>query len=92
MLGSTFLAILALIISFYRKISLHMIGIGGILGLLLGLSLNLGLDLTWLLVVSIILSGVLGFARIQSTAHKPSDIYSGFLVGAGIMFLLFIFL
>lgn len=92
MLGSTFLAILALIISFYRKISLHMIGIGGILGLLLGLSLNLGLDLTWLLVISIILSGVLGFARIQSNSHKPSDIYSGFLVGAGVMFLLFIFL
>ena len=92
MLGSTFLTILALIISFYRKISLHMIGIGGLLGLLMGLSLNLNLDLTWFIIGAIILGGILGFARIQSNSHKPSDIYSGFLVGAGVMFLLFIFL
>jgi hypothetical protein len=92
MLGSTFLTILALIISFYRKISLHMIGIGGMLGLLLGLSLDLGLDMTWFIVAAVILGGFMGFARIQSNSHKPSDIYSGFLVGAGVMFLLFIFL
>ena len=92
MLGSTFLTILAMIISFYRKISLHMIGIGGMLGLLMGLSLNLNLDLTWFVIAAIILGGFLGFARIQSNSHKPSEIYSGFLVGASVMFLLFIFL
>ena len=92
MLGSTFLTILAMIISFYRKISLHMIGIGGMLGLLMGLSLNLSLDLTWFVIAVIILGGFLGFARIQSNSHRPSEIYSGFLVGAGVMFLLFIFL
>ena len=92
MLGSTFLAICALIISFYRKISLHMIGAGGMLGLLLGLSLNLGFDLFWFVVTAILLCGFLGFARIKSNSHKPSDIYSGFLVGAVVMFLLFIFL
>jgi hypothetical protein len=92
MLGSTFLTILAMIISFYRKISLHMIGIGGMLGLLMGLSLNLNLDLTWFVISVIILGGFLGFARIQSNSHKPSEIYSGFLVGVSVMFLLFIFL
>jgi hypothetical protein len=92
MLGSTFLTILAMIISFYRKISLHMIGIGGMLGLLMGLSLNLNLDLTWFVISAIILGGFLGFARIQSNSHKPSEIYSGFLVGVSVMFLLFIFL
>ncbi|HZX61633.1 MAG TPA: hypothetical protein VFE66_00390 [Bacteroidales bacterium] len=92
MLGSTFLTILAMIISFYRKISLHMIGIGGMVGLLMGLSPNLSLDLTWFVIAAIILGGFLGFARIQSNSHKPSEIYSGFLVGAGVMFLLFIFL
>ena len=92
MLGSTFLTILAMIISFYRKISLHMIGIGGMFGLLMGLSLSLHLDLTWFVVAAVLLAGFLGFARIQSNSHKPSEIYSGFLVGAGVMFLLFIFL
>jgi len=92
MLGSTFLTILAMIISFYRKISLHMIGIGGLFGLLMGLSINLNLDLTWFVVPAILVSGFLGFARIQSNSHKPSEIYSGFLVGAGVMIILFIFL
>jgi hypothetical protein len=69
-----------------------MIGMGGVLGLLTGLSMDLGLDLTWFIVAGIILGGFLGFARIQSNSHKSSEIYSGFLVGAGVMFLLFIFL
>jgi hypothetical protein len=92
MLGSTFLAICSLIISFYRKISLHMIGAGGMLGLLLGLSLNLGIDLVWYVVTAIMVCGLLGFARIKSNSHKSSDVYSGFLVGAVVMFLLFFFL
>jgi len=92
MLGSTFLTILAMIISFYRKISLHMIGIGGTVGLLMGLALNLKLDLTLFVMVAVIVAGLLGFARIQSNSHKPSEVYSGFLMGAGVMFLLFIFL
>ena len=92
MLGSTFLTVLAMIISFYRKISLHMIGIGGIFGLLMGLSLNLKIDLTYFVIAAIILAGLLGFARIQSNSHKPSEIYSGFLMGAAVLFLLFIFL
>jgi hypothetical protein len=92
MLGSTFLTVIAMIVSFYRKISLHMIGMGGMLGLLMGLSLGLKLDLTWHVIAAVLLSGLIGFARIHSNSHKPSEIYSGFLVGAGIMFLLFIFL
>jgi hypothetical protein len=92
MLGATFLTILAMIISFYRKISLHMLGIGGMTGLLMGLSLNLNIDLTWFVIAAIILAGFLGFARIQSNSHKPSEIYSGFLVGGVVLFLLFVFL
>jgi hypothetical protein len=92
MLGSTFLTICALIISFYRKISLHMIGVGGMIGLLMGLSISRNIDLMWFIIPAILLAGILGFARIKSNSHKPSEIYSGFLVGAGVMFLLFIFL
>jgi hypothetical protein len=92
MLGSTFLTICALIISFYMKISLHMIGIGGMIGLFMGLSINRNIDLTWFIIPAILLAGMLGFARAKSNSHRPSEIYSGFLVGAGILFLLFIFL
>jgi membrane-associated phospholipid phosphatase len=69
-----------------------MLGIGGMTGLLMGLSLNLNIDLTWFVIAAIILAGFLGFARIQSNSHKPSEIYSGFLVGGVVLFLLFVFL
>lgn len=89
MLGATFLAILALIITFYRKISLHMLGIGGMSGLILGLAFNLSLNMVYFLLPAIFVSGITGFARLKLNSHKPSEIYSGFLVGAVIMFFLF---
>jgi len=88
MLGATLLTILALIITFYSKISLHMLGMGGMSGLILGLVFNLSLNSEYLLAV-IFVSGITGFARLKLNSHKPSEIYSGFLVGAVIMFFLF---
>ena len=92
MLGSTFLAIVALIVSFYYKISLHMIGIGGFLGLMLGMALNFSFDLLWPIAVLVALSGLLGYARLKSNSHRASEVYTGFLVGASVMFVLFFFI
>ena len=92
MLGSTFLAVLALIVSFYSKISLHMIGIGSFLGLMLGMALNFSFDLFWPVILLIVVSGLLGYARLKTNSHKPSEVYSGFLAGALIMFILFYFI
>jgi hypothetical protein len=88
MLGATFLSILALVITFYTKISLHMLGMGSMSGLMLGLAFSLSLNLLFFLGM-IFLSGVTGFARLKLNSHKPSEIYSGFLVGAVIIFFLF---
>ena len=92
MLGSTLLAILALIISFYSKISLHMIGLGGFLGLLIGMALNFSFNLFWPLIVLVAASGITGYARIKTNSHKPSEIYTGFLMGGVVMFVLFFFI
>ncbi|MEI7726041.1 MAG: hypothetical protein WCK09_13115 [Bacteroidota bacterium] len=88
MLGATLLSILALIINFYRKISLHMIGIGGFIGLFLGLSLNFGINLNTEIFTGILLGGIIGFARLKENSHHPAEIYSGFLMGAVVMTLL----
>ncbi len=92
MLGATFLAILSLIITFYHKISLHMVGVGGLTGLITGLTLNFAVDLAYFIVLAILVSGFVGFSRLKVNSHKPSEIYSGFLVGASVMFLLFFLL
>jgi hypothetical protein len=92
MLGATFLAILALIISFYWKISLHMIGMGGVFGLMMGLSLNFSMNILYPILAVTLVSGMVGFARLQENAHKSAEVYSGFLMGAVVMFFLFFLL
>ncbi|MEI6435276.1 MAG: hypothetical protein WCP32_10560 [Bacteroidota bacterium] len=81
MLGATLVAILALVINFYSRISLHTLAIGSFTGLFLGLSLNFGINFTPEIIIGILLAGIIGFARLKSNAHKPSDVYFGFLAG-----------
>jgi hypothetical protein len=92
MLGATLLAILSLVVNFYRKISLHMIAAGSFTGLFLGLSLNFGINFNAEVFTSIILAGIIGYARLKSNTHKPAEIYSGFAMGAIVMTLLIILL
>ncbi len=92
MLGATLLAILSLIITFSRKISLHMIAIGSCTGLVLGLSLNFGINLMVEIYAGIILGGIVGFARLKTNSHQPAEIYSGFVMGVVVMAILMILL
>jgi hypothetical protein len=89
MLGLTFLVICAMIISFFYKISLYMISIGTVSGLSLGLTLGQGADMMLFFLVTIFLSGVIATVRIMNNSHKSSEIYSGFLLGFTVLFLLF---
>jgi len=90
LLGSTILIIIALLINFYSKISIHMIGVGGLLGFLIGLSLRTNTDLLVFIFLIILIAGIIGFARLKLSAHKPVQIYSGFIVGAFIMLIIFL--
>jgi hypothetical protein len=92
MLGATLLAIIALILNFSWKISLHMIGIGSFTGLFLGLSLKFGINLNTEIFTGILLAGIIGFARLKTNSHQPSEVYAGFGLGVGVMSLLMILL
>lgn len=92
MLGATLLAICSLVINFYSKISLHMIGMGSFVGLFIGLTLNFGMEFSLQVVTGILLSGLLGYARLKSNAHTPSEIYSGFLMGVTVISVMIILL
>jgi membrane-associated phospholipid phosphatase len=39
----------------------------------------------------ILVCGLVGYIRLKTNSHKPSEVYAGFLVGAVVMFLLFFF-
>jgi hypothetical protein len=71
---------LASFISKYWKISLHMLGVGGGTGALIGIHFLYG-GLSQLIILAILISGILGIARINEKAHNYAQIYVGFLVG-----------
>jgi membrane-associated phospholipid phosphatase len=67
------------------KISTHLIGAGGIVSLIIGLIFRMNADIVLLLILSILLSGILGYSRLVLKAHAPKEIYLGFFVGFSIV-------
>jgi hypothetical protein len=88
-LGSAFLVLIALVVSLIWKISMHMIGMGGMLGAFIGVSQVLHIDMMLLIVALVIACGLTGFARLKLKAHTPLQVYVGFLTGLGIMIWVF---
>ena len=84
-LGAAIILVVVVFINLWWKISTHMAGIGGVFGMIIGISLTLSLELLLILMVTTILAGLIGYSRLKLNAHKPSEIYTGFLVGAMIM-------
>lgn len=80
-LGVSIVISLVFLLNFKWKISSHMAGIGGIVGLILGLSVKFGIDYSLLFSILILLSGILGYARLYLKSHKPYQIYIGFIIG-----------
>ncbi|MBU2651017.1 MAG: hypothetical protein KKA81_08780 [Bacteroidetes bacterium] len=92
LIGTSLTAVIALLVNFFWKISIHMVGIGGVLGAFLGLSLVLMIDIPLVLIIITLISGLVGFARLQLHAHTPAQVYAGFLAGFTIMLCLFLFI
>ena len=82
-LGAILIVLFAGIISRFWKISLHLLGIGGVVGVFIALQIMHG-DFLYLLLLFILLSGLLGVARIKQKAHNYAQVYAGFLVGLSV--------
>ncbi|MEY3564498.1 MAG: hypothetical protein RJA23_668 [Bacteroidota bacterium] len=69
-------------ITFFWKMSAHMTGIGGVLGVLAVLAIYFpSLNLAYLLVATLLLGGLVASARLYLDAHSPAEVYVGLLVG-----------
>ena len=70
-----------LLISIKWRISAHMTGIGGIIGLLLVLFFRFQANIVFHLMAAIFIAGLIGFARLKLNAHKPLQVYTGLITG-----------
>ena len=95
-LGSIIGLFLAFFINIFSKISMHAVGIGGLLGMVIitmlivsydTFTINIGLlgiyeiSLNCIFMLTIILTGLVATSRLILKAHSMQDLYGGFIVG-----------
>lgn len=73
------------VINLKWKVSIHMLGMGGIVGTIIGLILRYQVDAIQLVMALVILSGVVGYSRLRLDAHTPLQVYVGFVLGTLIL-------
>jgi hypothetical protein len=88
--GSTVLVLLAIVINYFYKISLHLLAWGGLTGAVTGIMFQTHQGLYFWLFSAILLSGLVASARIACQAHKTSQVYAGYLAGFFVMLGLFL--
>ena len=87
MIGAISAIGIALIITSRWKISIHMLGIGGVIGAIIGISQRFQFDHSTLLIVLILLAGLIGYARLKTHSHNYRQVYAGFILGIAVEWL-----
>lgn len=89
LLGATSMILVAMFVNLRWKISLHMMGIGGVAGILHGMAGHFPHGVFTATVVVIALAGMLGASRLFTGTHKPGEVYAGFISGYLLFLILF---
>jgi membrane-associated phospholipid phosphatase len=84
-LGAAISVATAFIINLKWKVSIHMLGMGGIVGTLIGLMLRYQVDALNLVIALVLISGLVGYSRLKLNAHTPLQVYVGFILGTLIL-------
>jgi hypothetical protein len=87
-LGTVLLIAIAFIVNLKWKISIHMMAIGGLLGMVLGLTLLSIITNPIYLLGVITCAGFTGFARLKLNIHTQAQVYTGLLSGITLMMIL----
>jgi len=86
--GGVAILLTALINKWY-KLSAHMVGLGGLLGVLISVSYLLKLDLTPLYIAVVVISGAVASARMYLGEHGYGELFVGFVLGLMVQSTLF---
>ncbi len=81
LLGNFWGVILMFIANIFTKVSMHTAVAGGMVGIIIVLMILSPANLAIPLIVSIILAGIMGTARMILGAHQRGDIWLGYIIG-----------
>mgnify|MGYP001109815142 CR=1 FL=1 len=90
MLGGLITLLITLLITIRFKISIHMVGMGGLMALIIFISFYLKVNLSFYLILAVLIAGITGTARLQLKAHNPVEVYSGFILGFAVVMLMMV--
>lgn len=71
----------ALLANIYLKVSMHSIGMGGLIGIFLIIAQSNTMLMTWPLSIAFLIAGLVCTCRLIVRAHSPKEIYLGFFIG-----------
>ena len=88
-LGGGICILITAVINIWWKISAHMIGIGGLLGVLIAICYFMQIQILSVISICIVLAGCIAFARLFLKSHTAGQVYVGFILGFLLQFSLF---
>ena len=80
-LGAGIAILISTLINLRYKISAHMVGFGGLLGVMMSVAALLRTDIMPVFILVVLLAGLVGSARILLDEHSPMQLLSGFVLG-----------
>jgi membrane-associated phospholipid phosphatase len=79
---------LAIVVTFWWKISAHMFGVGGLMGGVMAVSHYVEhVNPHYLIMALFLISGLVGSSRLLLKKHTPAQVYTGFLLGFTVSFI-----
>jgi membrane-associated phospholipid phosphatase len=80
-LGTVVSVMLSFFINLFLKLSIHMVGMAGLMAGTLLMMMNSEKSLIGVFLVIIVLTGLVASARLYLKAHTPKEVFIGFLIG-----------
>ncbi|MCQ2213281.1 MAG: hypothetical protein MJZ36_06565 [Bacteroidaceae bacterium] len=73
--------VICVVVNYWWKISTHMVGMGGMLGVLVSMSYLFYFNPAISVCMLLLLSGLVGTARIILRQHTPAQLFAGYAIG-----------
>lgn len=91
LIASAIVIAVLIIISIKWKISMHMAAIGGLTGTLFAVSFRTGVNPFWIILTVVIVSGLVGTARLALKKHNLQQLIAGYILGFSILYFVIYF-
>ena len=92
LVASVLVIVVLLLISFKWKISTHMAAVGGMTGTIFALSFRSGVNPVWAILIVVIISGLVGTARLVLKKHDLKQLFAGYTLGFLVLYLVIYFI